>query len=99
MMLQNLMSMMAAIVSSSGRISVGPKQTPKLATVILFRSCSLETLLRRRLVNTYSADFMTSFYRSPLVLKLELKLNSFVRMRQWLYISAQQLEILHQGKT
>lgn len=43
--LQNLMSMMAAMVSSFGLRSVGPKHTPKLPTVIRFslqRSATLE---------------------------------------------------------
>ena len=35
--LANLMSMMAATVSSSARSSVGPKQTPRFETVIMFR--------------------------------------------------------------
>jgi hypothetical protein len=38
------MSMMAAIVSSSGRSSVGPKQTPKFDTVIRFLSALAATL-------------------------------------------------------
>lgn len=42
--LQNFMSIIAATVSSSGRMSDGPKQTPRLATVILFSSLISATL-------------------------------------------------------
>lgn len=38
------MSIIAATVSSSGRMSDGPKQTPRLATVILFSSLISATL-------------------------------------------------------
>ena len=42
--LVNLMSMMAATVSSSARKRVGPKQTPRLETVIRFLSDLATTL-------------------------------------------------------
>ena len=44
--LANLMSMMAATVSSSGLSRVGPKQTARLATVIRFLSHLTTTLAR-----------------------------------------------------
>ena len=43
-MLQNLMSIIAAMVSSSGLIRVGPKHTPILATLIRFLALLDETL-------------------------------------------------------
>ncbi len=49
-MLQNLMSIMAAIVSSSGRINVGPKHTPRFATVIRFLLLFSDTLEK---INTH----------------------------------------------
>ena len=42
--LANLMSIMAATVSSSSRNKVGPKQTPKLPTVIMFLLALAATL-------------------------------------------------------
>lgn len=46
-MFWNLMSMMAATVSSCGRSRVGPKTTPRLATVIRFCWWWLATLWRK----------------------------------------------------
>lgn len=43
-MFWNLMFIMAATVSSCERISVGPKMTPRLDTVIRFDSLCVETL-------------------------------------------------------
>lgn len=45
--LQNLISIIAAIVSSSGRSSVGPKHTPRLDMVIKFLSAFPATLCKR----------------------------------------------------
>ena len=42
---------MAATVSSSGLISVGPKHTPKFATVIKFFSAFRDTLQKKVIFN------------------------------------------------
>lgn len=46
--LQNLMSIMAAMVSSSGRRSVGPKHTPKFDMVIKFLLDFAATLFKKQ---------------------------------------------------
>jgi len=47
------MSIIAATVSSSGRISVGPKQTPMLDTVIRFFWLYSDTLYRQQATQSY----------------------------------------------